>query len=118
MGDEAATGPPPAEPVEEPAAAPAAVSWPSRGWRVAYVSGLPSGDVLVRAGPSLKSIEVAVLHFGDVVTQAGPQVCRDNLIRMPIEGQRGVTGWVTVDATDAGGPVFFKECPLAEAQLG
>lgn len=101
--------------------------------------------VIVREDEALGSEEVTVLHRGDVVEQAGPVVTRpDGIIRMPVtstvvrrsdvengdysadaggNGQNGRSstsgktyGWVTADASAAGGPVFFK--PVAEADRG
>lgn len=101
-------------------------------WLVVYESGLPHGDVLVRAGSDLDSKEVAVLRHGDVVEQIGSQETHSGVVRMPVavpEGAAtlqgagadaksrgrggssppsGATGWVTVDARGAGGPVFLR----------
>jgi len=101
-------------------------------WLVIYESGLPHGDVLVRAGSDLESKEVAVLRNGDIVEQAGPQEFHSGVVRMPVAvpegaatlqvsslevrqknagGNRslsGAAGWVTVDARSAGGPVFLQ----------
>eukprot|EP00418_Pyrodinium_bahamense_P029600 CAMPEP_0179140658 /NCGR_PEP_ID=MMETSP0796-20121207/67379_1 /TAXON_ID=73915 /ORGANISM="Pyrodinium bahamense, Strain pbaha01" /LENGTH=356 /DNA_ID=CAMNT_0020840247 /DNA_START=1 /DNA_END=1069 /DNA_ORIENTATION=- len=97
-------------------------------WRAVYQSPTSSdGDVIVRAGPELDSEAVMSLHCGDVVEQAGPSHVRpDGIVRMPITStstRRGdareeeesptvkVSGWVTADASAAGGPVFFKLIP-------
>jgi len=104
-------------------------------WRVVYTSnnGKDSGDIIVREDSALGSDEVAVLHCGDLVEQAGPSYTRpDGIVRMPVttavvrrsdmpEGESALPppsdgngrpsstlGWVTVDATAAGGPLFFK----------
>lgn len=100
-------------------------------WRVVYNS-----SVVVRAEADFSSEEVATLHFGDVVEQAGPSMKWDSgIIRMPIstnvvrrsestdaseqEGHHTAhaktLGWVTLDASEAGGPLFFKAAPDAEA---
>lgn len=103
-------------------------------WRVVY-----NPNVVVRAEADLTSPEVTSLHFGDVVEQAGPSAKRDNgIVRMPIttnivrrsdagdgDDQDGhhhhhhpnakTLGWVTLDASEAGGPVFFKAAPDADA---
>jgi len=110
-------------------------------WRVVYQAGYYTnkcdGDVIVREEPALNSDEVAVLHCGEIVEQAGPVRTRpDGIVRMPVflalnarrhdaaetgdsprdTGNRGrsskTLGWVTVDASEAGGPVFFK--PVAD----
>eukprot|EP00449_Zooxanthella_nutricula_P009794 CAMPEP_0198506018 /NCGR_PEP_ID=MMETSP1462-20131121/11400_1 /TAXON_ID=1333877 /ORGANISM="Brandtodinium nutriculum, Strain RCC3387" /LENGTH=282 /DNA_ID=CAMNT_0044235221 /DNA_START=27 /DNA_END=875 /DNA_ORIENTATION=+ len=107
-------------------------------WRVVWPGGKDGSGVIVREVEELNSGEVATLHRGDVVEQAGPSVSLpDGIVRMPVtstiirradqenaeEGANGhekrpavsgkTAGWVTVDASAAGGPVFFK--PVAEA---
>mmetsp|Transcript_56961 Transcript_56961/g.114312 ORF Transcript_56961/g.114312 Transcript_56961/m.114312 type:complete len:307 (-) Transcript_56961:171-1091(-) len=108
-------------------------------WRVVYypANDNEKGDVIVRTDPALGSDEVSVLHYGDIVEQAGPSTVRpDGIVRMPITAaiirrsemsENGdpphdanhtrlslkTLGWVTVDATAAGGPSFFK--PAADA---
>jgi len=109
---------------------------PAPRWRVVYDSGADSGDVLLRAGVDLDSREVAMLRRGTVVEQARPlELLGTGVLRMPVTvlldgwtapaasqdwandgvscGEAmAVTGWVTVDATAAGGPIFFEEvCP-------
>jgi len=95
-------------------------------WKVVFQSGSSKGDIVVRAGLSLETEEIAVLLCGATVEQAGPQeVLEDGIVRMPVtflhntggeaaDGQRaqGVarTGWVTCDATSQGGPRFFEPC--------
>mmetsp|Transcript_16811 Transcript_16811/g.45516 ORF Transcript_16811/g.45516 Transcript_16811/m.45516 type:complete len:302 (-) Transcript_16811:58-963(-) len=103
-------------------------------WRVVYSSGV-GGGVIVRAEPELESEEVSVLNCGDIVEQSGPRLVRpDGIIRMPVRavvsrqvdkgdgsdsdspgcgnGYAAKTlGWVTVDASAAGGPTFFKQLP-------
>jgi len=111
-------------------------------WRVVYCPdngrNKQEGGVIVREDEALGSDEVTVLHRGDVVEQAGPNVIRpDGIVRMPVTttvirrsdaengeadlGTNGHTrsttsgktlGWVTADASAAGGPVFLK--PVAE----
>lgn len=106
-------------------------------WRVVYSSpNSRDGDAIVRADPALDSDEVAVLYCGDIVEQAGPSETRGNgIVRMPVTASIShrseadgdsprarnaeaapskVLGWVTVDASSAGGPVFFKPAPDAE----
>lgn len=106
-------------------------------WRVVYSSPNTSeGDAIVRANPALDSDEVSVLYCGDVVEQAGPSELRgQGIVRMPVvvviqhrnDGDtdlaRGkvedtsvskVRGWVTIDASEAGGPLFFKPAPDSE----
>lgn len=105
--------------------------------------GKDGGTVIVREDEALNSEELRALHRGDVVEQAGPVVVRsDGIIRMPVtttvirrsemeNGEYNETGhngharstasgktygWVTADASAAGGPVFFK--PVAEADRG
>lgn len=98
-------------------------------WRVVF----HSSPVIVRSDFDLTSKEVETLYNGDIVEQAGPTSRReDGLIRMPITptivrrsegdgdhdghvGQGRVLGWVTLDATEAGGPLFFKPAPDADA---
>lgn len=95
-------------------------------WRVVYQSPNSSGgDVIVREAQALESDEVAVLYHGDIVEQAGPlKQFSKGIMRMPVteaigrrrnedsdkDGEKAwpQIGWVTVDATPAGGPVFFK----------
>jgi len=105
-------------------------------WRVVYYgsnSAKDGGAVIVRETVEFDSAEVTALQFGDVVEQAAPSVTLSNhIIRMPItasvtrrseaesEAAEGATnghahrtslktlGWVTVDASAAGGPVFLK----------
>jgi len=94
-------------------------------WKVIFQSGSTKGDIVVREGRLLESPEVAVLLYGTVVQQAGPQeVLEDGIVRMPIvfpEAEREGpdmsggsrkpylrTGWVTCDATSQGGPRFFE----------
>jgi len=103
-------------------------------WRVVYSSpNSREGDAIVRADLALDSAEVAVLWCGDVVEQAGPSETRgQGILRMPVTAtiQRRsdadsepakenapaakTIGWVTLDATSAGGPVFFKPAPDLE----
>lgn len=96
-------------------------------WRVVFRSGSPKGDIVVRDSASLDSDEVAVLIFGTLVEQSGPQSqLNDGIIRMPVKFPRDSsrdllqvdasqlqTGWVTCDATAQGGPRFFEPCPEA-----
>jgi len=95
-------------------------------WRVVYQSPNSSdGDVIVREAQALESDEVAVLWCGDIVEQAGPlKQFSKGIMRMPVteavgrrrnddsdkDGEKAwpQIGWVTVDATPAGGPIFFK----------
>lgn len=83
-------------------------------WKVVYQSPSPSfstGDVVVRASEELNSEAVSSLFINDVVEQAGPMIPRaDGIIRMSIltTGSTRICGWVTVDASAAGGPVLFK----------
>lgn len=100
-------------------------------WKVIYHSVDSSdGDVIVREEPALDSDEVNVLYHGDIVEQAGPPLkMLDDIWRMPIcssvrrrgsgagdsdgEGEQNastakILGWVTIDASPKGGPVFFK----------
>ncbi|CAE8612114.1 unnamed protein product [Polarella glacialis] len=53
-------------------------------WRAVFKSPSLYGDVLVRAGSSLSSCEIALLHRGDIVQQMGPEVRIGDLLRMPI----------------------------------
>lgn len=97
-------------------------------WRAVYKTptGNGSADVIVRHGSELDSEAVMSLRCGDVVEQAGPSHTRSNgIVRMPVvmgrksESQEEedsprparISGWVTVDASAAGGPVFFKPLP-------
>lgn len=89
-------------------------------WRVIYRSECRV-DVIVRKCKSRDSEAIAMLKCGDIAEQAGQQEdSGDGLLRMPIavlvpagnnnkENTRTV-GWVTVDASKAGGPVYFEEC--------
>jgi len=101
-------------------------------WRAIYQSPTSDRDVMVRLGPELDSETVMSLSCGDVVEQTGPSQTRpDGIVRMPITTQlprKGdardeeepstakANGWVTVDASAAGGPVFFKLVPDASEQ--
>ncbi|CAJ1327647.1 unnamed protein product [Effrenium voratum] len=88
-------------------------------WRAIYDGGK---DILVRSAIELDSEVVASLSCGDVVEQDGPILTTDGICRMPVMIKSGhyngdsrkITGWVTTDATDAGGPTFFKLVPEAE----
>jgi len=96
-------------------------------WKAVYKSPASGGDVIVRSSIELESEALPSLFCGDIVEQAGPQEAYRGITRMPVvvprrgisaEGEElgrddfGVVpklnGWVTVDATAAGGPVFFK----------
>jgi len=101
-------------------------------WRAVHQSTVEgAADVLVRSGPELDSEEVTSLHCGDIVEQVQPSVVRpDGIVRMPVSivpgrrseqrepdedtGATKIRGWVTVDASAAGGPVFFKIVPEAQ----
>lgn len=108
-------------------------------WRVVYQSpgnGNGGQDVIVRSGMELDSEAVGSLSCGDVVEQAGPsQVRHDGITRMQVTAMMPagrspgaasreadvdgahrlrVSGWITVDASVAGGPVFFKMVPEAD----
>lgn len=96
-------------------------------WRAVH-----DADVIVRAGEALNSSEVAVLHRGDIVEQAGPEVTlAGEIVRVPVtmaviyrseipesgewpevngypRSSTKTLGWVTLDASGAGGPVFFE----------
>lgn len=112
-------------------------------WRVVYSSpNSREGDaiVIVRAGPTIESDEVAVLYYGDIVEQAGPSVTqKEGIVRMPVRAllQRNegagdsprntghgmassakVHGWVTVDASAANGPVYFKPVADSDSKRG
>jgi len=97
-------------------------------WRAVYQSPTGNGaaDVIVRHGLELDSEAVVSLCCGDIVEQAGPSHIRSNgIVRMPVVlGRKSesneeedsprparISGWVTVDASAAGGPVFFKPLP-------
>jgi hypothetical protein len=103
-------------------------------WRVVYSSPNASEvDAIIRSETALNSEEVQVLHCGDIVEQAGPSELRgQGIVRMPVtalilhrtdgdaEASQGknsdaasarTLGWVTIDASSAGGPVFFKPAP-------
>lgn len=101
-------------------------------WRVVYTSSNPNDSgVIVRAEPELDSDEVTAIYLGDIVEQAGPSETRgQGIVRMPVAAvisysgrkdgeteaaastqRQTVSGWVTVDASSAGGPVFFKLVP-------
>lgn len=96
-------------------------------WKVTYKAPAGAGtrgDVIVRSTIELDSAAVAYLKCGDVVEQAGPYIeQRSGLWRVPVivsqrpeAGYRAdtagviakVSGWVTADASKAGGPVFLK----------
>eukprot|EP00403_Amphidinium_massartii_P025464 CAMPEP_0178405248 /NCGR_PEP_ID=MMETSP0689_2-20121128/18302_1 /TAXON_ID=160604 /ORGANISM="Amphidinium massartii, Strain CS-259" /LENGTH=344 /DNA_ID=CAMNT_0020026259 /DNA_START=186 /DNA_END=1220 /DNA_ORIENTATION=- len=99
-----------------------------------------AGSVIMRAESALDSEEVGILQCGAVVAQAGPFVTRpDGIVRMPVVARvrchrtaaidsdsddsydssteidihqpAKSLGWVTLDASDAGGPLFFKSVP-------
>lgn len=95
-------------------------------WRAVH-----DGGVIVRAGEALNSSEVATLHRGDIVEQAGPEVLAGEIVRVPVttaviyrseipesgewpevngypRSSAKTLGWVTLDASSAGGPVFFE----------
>mmetsp|Transcript_109508 Transcript_109508/g.316587 ORF Transcript_109508/g.316587 Transcript_109508/m.316587 type:complete len:353 (-) Transcript_109508:52-1110(-) len=103
-------------------------------------NGKQETGVIVREEEDLATAEVTVLHRGDVVEQAGPCITLpEGIVRMPVtatiirradqengegDGANGhhekrssasgkTAGWVTVDASMVGGPIFFK--PVSEA---
>eukprot|EP00933_Yihiella_yeosuensis_P051180 TRINITY_DN49047_c0_g1_i1.p1 TRINITY_DN49047_c0_g1~~TRINITY_DN49047_c0_g1_i1.p1 ORF type:complete len:294 (-),score=46.37 TRINITY_DN49047_c0_g1_i1:116-997(-) len=90
-------------------------------WKAVYQApgnGNAGQDIILRSAVELDSEAVGSLSCGDVVEQSGASVVRPGgIIRMPITvtGQNAVgtrlSGWVTVDASVAGGPVFFKHIP-------
>lgn len=112
-------------------------------WRVVHsaTEKKGAGEVIIRADAALDSAEVTKVYYGDIVEQAGPSELRGEkgIVRMPVasvmdangtvrrsDGEADnshwknrdassskVLGWVTVDASSAGGPVFFK--PLDDA---
>lgn len=99
-------------------------------WKVIFSSGSNRGDIVVREDASLESDEVAVLKFGAVVEQAGPQeLLEEGIIRMPISvpgarqsshpsnSSKTTVGWVTCDASAQGGPKFFEPVTIEETQL-
>jgi len=105
-------------------------------WRVVYSSpNSREADAIIRSDPALDSSEVASLWCGDIVEQAGPPETRgQGILRMPVtslivkrndvdheaHGKNSeassskVLGYVTLDASSAGGPVFFKPAPDAD----
>ncbi|CAE6912994.1 unnamed protein product [Symbiodinium natans] len=93
-------------------------------WRAVYESAEGEQDIIVRASLELDSEVVASLSCGDVVEQDGPVVKLESWIRrMPIVvkssskhngSSHRVAGWVTTDASSAGGPTFFQVIPEAE----
>mmetsp|Transcript_66620 Transcript_66620/g.124336 ORF Transcript_66620/g.124336 Transcript_66620/m.124336 type:complete len:319 (+) Transcript_66620:144-1100(+) len=107
-------------------------------WQAVY----GSGGVIMREESALDSDEVHLLQCGAIVEQAGPCITRpDGIIRMPVIAQvtcrrppsslddsdesdtssievdehyvAKTMGWVTIDATEAGGPLYFKPAPPA-----
>lgn len=94
-------------------------------WQIVHHSGSTLGDVVVRKEFGLQSAQVAVLWLNDIVEQNGlmrPIVGNgaDGVLRLPVsftdESKRTKSGWITADATSAGGPVFVKE--LCEPESG
>jgi len=112
-------------------------------WKVVYTSPTSSstGDVIIRSEKELDSEAVHVLYNGDVVEQAGPALNLldekfEGILRMPVTAivrRRGngaddvdsdgmvfdnakALGWVTVDASAQGGPVFLKLLPDTDAK--
>mmetsp|Transcript_79898 Transcript_79898/g.191889 ORF Transcript_79898/g.191889 Transcript_79898/m.191889 type:complete len:289 (+) Transcript_79898:68-934(+) len=93
-------------------------------WRAIHESAEGGQDIIVRASLELDSEVVASLSCGDVVEQDGPLIILSSGIsRMSIVvkssskhngNSHKVSGWVTADATAAGGPAFFKLIPEAE----
>lgn len=94
----------------------------------------------MRGESALDSDEVNVLYSGDIVEQAGPALkMLDGIWRMPVsatvqrrrDGNEGIDsdgnegpsaaslaktlGWVTIDASPNGGPVYFK--PVADPDV-
>eukprot|EP00933_Yihiella_yeosuensis_P021977 TRINITY_DN17309_c1_g1_i2.p1 TRINITY_DN17309_c1_g1~~TRINITY_DN17309_c1_g1_i2.p1 ORF type:complete len:145 (-),score=30.69 TRINITY_DN17309_c1_g1_i2:81-515(-) len=93
--------------------------------RVTFSSGSRHGDLLMRKSASLDSEEVAILRKGDVVRQKGRRERHSEVLRIlvvtvgPLDGELGaqrsgppggLEGWVTLDATGAGGPKFLEVC--------
>jgi len=87
-------------------------------WRVNYVSGQICGDVLVRAGVGLESERIKVLKRDDIVEQTGASELLDKgILRLPIKFVKGgqvTTGWVSQDASGAGGPIFLVRCETSQ----
>lgn len=103
---------------------------PASLWRVVHKSGSSRGEVLVRREAPLDSEEIATLRRGEVVQQIGPQAALCGIVRVrvavrstanspPPAGSDGqdewdsaepAVGWITLDAREAGGPLFFEAC--------
>jgi len=67
-------------------------------------------DAIVRAKEHVASESVGRLAVGAVVVQTGKEVTFPNgIVRMPIESEDGIRGWVTRTAAAAGGPAFFRQ---------
>jgi hypothetical protein len=85
-------------------------------WRAVYQDVSSGQDIIVRIGIELDSEAIGSFSCGEVVSQAGPShVVHDGIIRMQVRSALNsksdhgrIHGWVTVDASSAGGPVFFK----------
>lgn len=111
------TGAPPAAalPGSEPAQPPPTTTrprhFPPKKWRVVRA------NTVVRATERLDSQEVQTLQEGEIVEQVAPQFkLKNGIVRMQIRHPSSPLfpnpiGWVTQDATAAGGPQFLQPGP-------
>lgn len=94
----------------EPSESTSHANWPGRPcswWRVHNLLG---EELIVRSGVSLLSPEVRRVSPGEIVQQGGLARCLNNgnakgCVRLPVRGNPN--GWVTADATKAGGPRYI-----------
>jgi len=68
-------------------------------------------EAIVRATEQMESEAIASLTPGAIVTQTGKErvMPPHGIIRMPVETETGLRGWVTRTAEAANGPVFFRQ---------
>eukprot|EP00933_Yihiella_yeosuensis_P061970 TRINITY_DN64861_c0_g1_i1.p1 TRINITY_DN64861_c0_g1~~TRINITY_DN64861_c0_g1_i1.p1 ORF type:complete len:469 (-),score=140.99 TRINITY_DN64861_c0_g1_i1:79-1485(-) len=104
------------QPVAAPAPAPAVVAtrpryFAPKKWKVVR------GNTVVRSTEKLDSAEVQKLQEGEIVEQVSPSFTLENgLVRIQIRHPSSPLfpnpiGWVTQDASAAGGPVFLEPGP-------
>lgn len=98
-------------PAYVPAARPEKKKFETKKWRVV------KAPCVVRATEHLQSDEVSSLKEGEIVEQVCPEfTLRNGIIRIQIRHPRSplfpmAIGWVTLDATSAGGPRFLEPGP-------
>lgn len=114
-----AHGPPAAEPMQSaPVSSSRPRYFPPKKWRVARP------NTMVRATEHLESEEVQLLQEGEIIEQVAPAFkLKTGIVRIQIRHPSSPQfpnpiGWVTQDATAAGGPKFLEPGPEPMAKGG